>query len=247
MSAMPHLPADANDDGKYRIASRVEIVAILRDLLKGGELVTAYFNGGRDFVVTAVLEVDTERGFAVLDSGANPQLNERLLASAQISATASQHGVRIQFKAGPIQAVTFEGRAAFRVPIPDSLVKLQRREFYRMPTPLTRPVKCELPAKDGGRAQVVIADISVGGVCLMGEPQGISLDLGQTLPGCRILLPDMGVVTTDLVVRNSYTVTLKNGAASRRTGCEFVRLGAQQEAMVQRYIMKLDRERRGNK
>jgi c-di-GMP-binding flagellar brake protein YcgR len=242
---MSDLPADTNDNGKYRIASRVEIVAILRDLLKAGELVTAYFDGGREFVVTAVLEVDAEHGFAVLDCGADPQLNRRLLASGQISATASQHGVRIQFKAGPIQAINVEGRSAFRVPIPESLVKLQRREYYRMPTPLMRPVKCELAAGDGERAHVVIADISVGGVCLIGEPPGVSLELGQTLAGCRILLPDMGAVTTDLVVRNSYTVTLKNGAVSRRTGCEFVRLGAQQEAMVQRYIMKLDRERRG--
>jgi c-di-GMP-binding flagellar brake protein YcgR len=242
---MPDLPADAIDDGKYRIASRVEIVAILRDLLKAGELVTAYFHGGRDFVVTAVLEVDAERGFAVLDSGANPQQNARLLASGQLSATASQHGVRIQFKAGPVESVSFEGRPAFRVPIPDSLVKLQRREYYRMPTPLMRPVICELPARDGERAHVMIADISVGGVCLMGEPSGVPLEPGQTLSGCRILLPDMGSVLTDLVVRNSYTVTLKNGAIARRTGCEFVRLGAQQEAMVQRYIMKLDRERRG--
>jgi c-di-GMP-binding flagellar brake protein YcgR len=240
---MPEL--ETVDDGKYRIASKVEIVAILRDLLKGGELVTAYFNGGRDFVVTAVLEVDADQGFAVLDSGADQKQNERLIASGQISAAASQHGVRIQFKAGPVHAVTYEGRPAFRVPIPDSLVKLQRREYYRMPTPLLRPVKCELPAAHGGLAQVVIADISVGGVCLIGEPQGLDLEVGRTLPACRILLPEMGTVTTDLVVRNSYSVTLKNGASSRRTGCEFVRLGAQQEAMVQRYIMKLDRERRG--
>lgn len=233
------------DDGKYRIASKVEIVAILRDLLKAGELVTAYFNSGRDFVVTAVLEVDAERGFAVLDSGADPKQNERLLASGQISATTSQHGVRIQFKTGPVQAISFDGRPAFRVPVPDSLVKLQRREYYRMSTPLMRPVKCELPTADGTRAQVVIADISVGGVCLMGEPEGLALEPGHILPGCRVLLPDMGTVTTDLVVRNSYAVTLKNGTIARRTGCEFVRLGAQQEAMVQRYIMKLDRERRG--
>jgi c-di-GMP-binding flagellar brake protein YcgR len=242
---MPELPADYNDDGKYRIDSRVEIVAILRSLMTAGELVTAYFNGGREFVVTAVLEVDAQRGFAVLDSGANPQLNDRLLAGGQISATSSQNGVRVQFKTSPVEAISFEGRLAFRVPIPDSLIKLQRREYYRMPMPLTRPVKCEVPAAEGERVHVVIADISVGGVCLMGEPTGVPLEPGQILPGCRILLPEMGTVTTDLAVRNTYTVTLKNGAQARRTGCAFVRLGAQQEAMVQRYIMKLDRERRG--
>jgi c-di-GMP-binding flagellar brake protein YcgR len=242
---MPDPLPDYNDDGKYRIDSRVEIVSILRGLMNAGELVTAYFNGGREFVVTAVLEVNAERDYAVLDSGANAQLNDRLLASRQISATSSQNGVRVQFKAGPVEAVSFEGRLAFRVPLPESLIKLQRRQYYRMATPVVHPVKCEVPAIEGERVHVVIADISVGGVCLMGEPSGVPLAPGQSLPGCRIILPDMGSVTTDLVVRNSYTVTLKNGAKSRRTGCEFVRLGSQQEAMIQRYIMKLDRERRG--
>ena len=52
------------------------------------------------------------------------------------------------------------------------------------------------------------------------------------------------MIHTDISVRNSYVVTLKNGANSRRTGCEFVKLGAQQEAMLQRYIIRLERERR---
>jgi c-di-GMP-binding flagellar brake protein YcgR len=236
------LPAD-HDDGKYRVDSRVEIIGILRSLLQAGELVTAYFNAGREFVVTAVLEVNAERGFMTLDSSANPQLNDRLLASGQISATSSQNGVRIQFKAGPVEPGSFEGRLVFRLPLPETLLKLQRRAYYRLPTPVVRPVKCEVPAAEGERVHVVIADISVGGVCLIGEPSGIAFEPGQTLPGCRILLPDTGTVTTDLIVRNSYIVALKNGTKSRRTGCEFVKLPSQQEAMVQRYIMKLDRER----
>jgi c-di-GMP-binding flagellar brake protein YcgR len=241
---MSHSPADY-DDSKYRIDSRVEIVSILRSLLDSGALVTAYFNGGKGFVVTAVLDVDAQDNSVVLDGGSNPQLNERLLNSGQLSIVSSQDGVRVQFKAPRAEAVSFEGRLAFRLALPESLVKLQRREYYRLPTPLLRPVKCEVPAANGERVHVVIADISVGGACLMGEPSGVTLEPGSVLPGCRIFLPDSGTVTTDLYVRNSYTVTLKNGAIARRTGCEFGKLGSQQEAMVQRYIMKLDRERRG--
>ena len=51
-------------------------------------------------------------------------------------------------------------------------------------------------------------------------------------------------VPTDMCVRNSYLVTLKNDQKSRRTGCEFLRLGAQQEATLQRYIIRLERDRR---
>ena len=121
-----------------------------------------------------------------------------------------------------------------------SLLK-ERRKYLRIKAAI--PVEL-MPEEAAAATHAQTADISVGGLCLLGEPSGVPLEAGQSLPGCRIVLPDMGTVTTDLVVRNSYTVTLKNGAKSRRTGCEFSRLGSQQEAMIQRYIMKLDRERR---
>jgi c-di-GMP-binding flagellar brake protein YcgR len=232
------------DEGKFRIDSRVEIVFILRALMKAGALVTAYFNHGREFVVTAVLDVDAERAHVILDSGSNRDLNERLLKKGEVNVVSSQDGVRVQFGASHVDAVSFEGRLAFRVPLPDTLIKLQRREYYRLTTPVLRPLKCEIPSPDGQHIDMVVADISLGGVCLVGQAASISLEPDTLLEGCRIVLPDVGPITFGLSVRNAYTVTLKNGLPSRRTGCEFLKLGAQQEAMIQRYIIKLERERR---
>jgi c-di-GMP-binding flagellar brake protein YcgR len=236
--------ATSADDGRFRVDSHVEIVYILRALMKSNALVTAYFNGGREFVVTAVLQVDGERGFLTLDSGANRELNERLLHSPEISVVSSQDGVRVQFTTARVSAVSFEGRLAFRLPLPGTIMKLQRREYYRLATPVVHPLKCEISAPDGKRFELALADISLGGVCLVGQPAGFSFEPGLTLAGCRIELPDVGVIQAQLCVRNSYDVTLKNGVTSHRTGCEFVKLGPQQEAMVQRYIIRLERERR---
>ena len=236
-------PAGAQEESRFRIESDVEIAYVLRGLMKSGALVTAYFGKGREFVVTAVLDVEPERGFVILDSGANRELNDRLLRSGEINVVSSQDGVRVEFVGSKVEAVSFEGRLAFRIPIPNSVVKLQRREYYRLTTPLLNPLKCEVPGADGLRVEMVVADISLGGVCLVGERAGSPLELGTTLDACRIALPDAGAIQAAMVVRNSYVVTLKNGASSRRTGCEFVKLGAQQEAMLQRYIIRLERER----
>ena len=37
---------------------------------------------------------------------------------------------------------------------------------------------------------------------------------------------------------------LKNGTQSRRTGCQFLSITPQQEAMVQRYVILLEQQRR---
>lgn len=232
------------DDGKFRVDSRVEIVYILRALMKSNALVTAYFDGGREFVVTAVLQVDNDDGFVILDSGSNRELNERLLQGREVSIVSSQDGVRVQFTSDRATAVSFEGRLAFRLPLPDAIIKLQRREYYRLATPVVHPLRCEIAAPGGKRFELALADISLGGVCLVGQPAGFSFEPGVTLEDCRIDLPEVGAIRAGLCVRNSYVVTLKNGVTSHRTGCEFVKLGSQQEAMVQRYIIRLERERR---
>ena len=241
--SMANAPAK-QDEARFRVVSRVEIAYILRSLAKSGALVTVYFNGDREFVVTSVLSVDAERGTVILDSGAKDETNQRLLRSRDLSMVSTQDGVKVQFATDPAQAAMFEGRPAFRVSFPDSLLKLQRREFYRIPTPVLQAIKCAVPAAQGRLVELAVADISLGGVCLVGEVNGAVLEIGCVLEGCRILLPDAGALSTDICVRNSYLVTLKNDQKSRRTGCEFLRLGAQQEATLQRYIIRLERDRR---
>jgi c-di-GMP-binding flagellar brake protein YcgR len=242
---MPNAAAD-QDEAKFRVDSRVEIAYILRSLAKSGAPVTAYYNGDREFVVTVVLSVDAERGVVILDAGAKDDANQRLLRSRDLSMVSTQDGIKVQFASDGAQATTFEGRPALRIAFPRSLLKLQRREYYRMPTPVLHPIKCEVPAASGTRVELAVADISLGGACLVGEVSGVALEVGTLIEGCRIQLPDAAVLAADMVVRNSYLVTLKNGQKSRRTGCEFLRLGAQQEAALQRYIIRLERDRRAN-
>lgn len=254
MDKTPETHAAEPDDGRYRIYSRVEIAFILRAIMKSGTLITAYFGRGKDFVVTAILDVDAERGQVLVDSGSNAQLNERLLRGQQLTLVSTQDGVKVECHIERVEATSFEGRLAFQIPFPDSLLKLQRREYYRLLAPLLHPLKCQVPLAGPGAADAAadnnsvvdatVGDISLGGVSLMGEHSGLKLEAGQLFEGCRIVLPEVGTITAKLAVRNSFPMTLRNGAVTRRTGCAFVDLGPNQEAMIQRYINKLERERR---
>lgn len=248
MEQLPTPPAvgsaAAPDEGRYRVTSKVEIAFILRAIMKSGALVTANFGQGKDFVVTAILDVDTADQRVLLDSGSNAQLNERLLRGQQLTIVSTQDGVKVEFSVRQIEATSFEGRLAFLIPFPDSLLKLQRREYYRLAAPLAQPLKCQIPLQEGGIANTTVGDISLGGVSLMGEHAGLKLESGQVFEGCRIVLPEVGTITAKLAIRNSFQITLKNGSVTRRTGCAFVELGPNQEAMIQRYIIRLERERR---
>ncbi|MCW5623034.1 MAG: flagellar brake protein, partial [Burkholderiales bacterium] len=190
------------------------------------------------------LEVDVQTATVFLDPSANPELNRRLLASTPIRFISNEEGVRVQFQASRIESTTFQGRPALRIALPASLHKVQRREYYRMPTPIMNPVKCMIPVAGDETLEMPLTDISLGGLCLAGEFGSAPPALGTVLEGCRIQLGTAGALRIDLYVRNTYLVTLRNGSYSRRTGCQFLAITPQQEALVQRYVILLEQQQR---
>jgi hypothetical protein len=67
--------------------------------------------------------------------------------------------------------------------------------------------------------------------------------VGSTYPGCRIELPGVGTLELTLGIQSLFEVTLKNGAKSLRSGCQFVNLHPSMETLIQRYILRLERDR----
>ena len=71
-----------SDNSEYLIHAKTEIANILRAIAQKTELVTAYFNQGKDFVLTSILEVDADEQTVTLDYGANEQANKQIVESA---------------------------------------------------------------------------------------------------------------------------------------------------------------------
>jgi len=235
--------ADEGDD-RFLVRSAVEIAFILKSVMQAGEIVTTYFNDSRDFAITALLAVDGPAGFLILDSSKELAANRRLLTSSRIAFVTSQDKVKIQFEVGNVAAIQYEDRPALRIPMPETLLKFQRREYYRVPTLGTKPLKCVIPLPEAAPLALSVIDISLGGVSVTGYPEGSAVEPGMTLENCRIDLAEMGALTTTLQVRNTFETPLRNGAVSRRAGCMFVKLPPAAEAMLQRYIIRLERDRR---
>jgi c-di-GMP-binding flagellar brake protein YcgR len=89
-----------------------------------------------------------------------------------------------------------------------------------------------------------VIDISGGGLAVMVPPTGMLFKAGDVFPNCRIELPEVGIVIATLEVRNVFDVTLRSGAQVARAGCQFSNLPGPTLALVQRYIIKVERERK---
>lgn len=237
----------ADDYSKYLLKAHLEILFILRELQRRKSLITVYFNEGTDFLLTAVLAVD-EKGM-VLDYGPNEDMNQKALQSKRLLFIASHDKVKVQFAASRLDARPFEGRPAFYAPLPDALLRLQRREYFRLVTPPTQPVKCLIPITDKAGRHLVeasVLDISAGGIAIVSPPDGVPFRPGLSFESCSINLPDAGSLVATLEVRNVFDITLKNGVRVRRAGCQFTHLDASATKLIQRFIIRVERDMRAN-
>lgn len=232
---------------QYLLHAQSEILFILRALVMGGARITVYFNEGKDFLLTALIAVDDDG--IVLDYGSSAEMNRRALAADKLFCITTHERVRVQFQIRGVRKIEHEGRPAFRAPLPDTLLRLQRREYYRLTTPLAAPLKCRIPLPPAGNVErepveVNVVDISGGGLGIIAPPENVVFDADMVFPNCRIELPEVGAITATLQVKNLFEVTLRNGSRVKRSGCQFVDLPGPMLTLVQRYIIKVERERK---
>jgi c-di-GMP-binding flagellar brake protein YcgR len=235
------------EDTRFLVHGRLDILRILRGLAHRNEMVSAFFNGGKDLMLTSILDVNADKGTVILDYGSNEALNNRILAAEKIIFVTSLDNVKVQFVTHQIESTNFENGSAFQIRIPDQVLQLQRREYYRLTTPIINPLKCQVPMGDGSSIEMPLSDIGAGGIgIIIGSPPGVEFKPGEIVPGCRINLPGIGVLEATLRIQSTFEVTLKNGHKTLRSGCQFVDLRPAMQSLIQRYIIKLERERIAN-
>lgn len=237
------------DYSQYLLHSKAEIAAVLRTLAQRRGLVSAYFNGGRSFLLTSVLDLDAKKGELVLDCGREEEINRKALLAEQLLLTATVDKVKVQFNLGRLSETRHAGLPAFSAALPDSLLRLQRREHFRLTTPVSKPLKlvATIRRSDGSAMLIdaALLDISGGGIGLMTTLNlAAGLPRGALIADCKVTLPDEGLLLANLYVRNKLEVTTRGGAHYVRVGCQFMALPAARMSMVQRYITRVERERK---
>lgn len=247
-SQNPQKPDAASaDQSKYLIHSRLEIAAILGTMAKSGSMLTAYFGGGNDFILTCIAAVRPEQNTVLVDCGADADANQRVLHARSINFVALHQRIKIQFVAESLRPARLAGRDVFSMALPATLLRLQRREYFRIATPLTRPLVCSIAPQSApvrAPAELTIVDISCGGISVIDSSVPAGIEVGAHFRGCRIVLPNLGAVTTDIMVRSTFEVMLKNGSKHKHAGCEFIGMPERDRALIQRYISRFERERK---
>lgn len=237
------------NDSEFRVPSRREMLSILQDLADKGTHAALYYDAAHNFIMTTVLAA-TEDGIW-LDVGPFPPDNKRVLLSDKLTLVSLHQHVKIQFEVREIQSASYDDAEAFFIELPDYLIRIQRREYFRLGIPPGAPLECIIPFRPLNPAEpdesaairtFPVFDISVGGIALLCEEGETGLQPGKEFQNCRISLPDIGVLTATLHVKNNVSFTTHNKMIQMRAGCELHHLSNRMQDLVQRYVNQLQSE-----
>jgi c-di-GMP-binding flagellar brake protein YcgR len=242
MQLHPFPEPDAPELEHFMLYARAEIATILRRVGEERTLVTAYTGTDGEFAVTLVLKVDADFEEITLDMPVNPESQARLLGADDLVFVIFFENVKVQFRAPMAQATTFEGRPAFRVRLPGQMLRLQRREYFRVRAPVMGKATCLVPQGNGTSTyeSLRLLNISVGGLAVLSYPHHFELPLGETVRNCVLNLAGVGPVNVSLRVVNLYDG--ESETDGRRFGCQFIDLAPQARLMVQRYVNRVEAE-----
>ena len=252
-----HPVSDCSDDAypsaddlqeNFGVTSSIEIQFILKAIQQEKSLLSLFPERSNQFVLSSILAIEPAKNLLVIDLGNDPAMNELVLKADTVTCVSTQNRIKIEFCCVKLQLVQFEGRPAFSTKIPSSLLRFQRRNFYRIMTPVSHPATClfPIPANNEQQSEAIfnLFDISCGGMALIDQHYALDLEPGKVFAGCQVNLPDTGNVVVTVEIRNSYSMTLKNELSCQRAGCEFVGLPEDSRMLIQRYIIKLEQQER---
>ena len=213
------------------VHDRLEILATLRRMATGADPVAIQWNQGGSMALSALLCVNPDFEEMVFDYPADADTSHGLLQAEGIQIIGTLDGVRVELSAQRAAPTVHDGRPALRMRLPESMVRVQRRQHDRVQPSLT----CEFARDVGGRVRVYelrVVDLSLGGVGLSSEKNDLDVQAGDLLENCRINLDRSVALVVSLEVKN---------LAPGRIGCKFTKLGRSVELSLARYIAKMER------
>jgi len=225
---------------KYLLNGKAAIVQKLRQLSKSRNNITAHFGGGKYSLLTQIVDVLVDKDLVVLDYGSNEATNKKLLESKHVVFKTQHEGITSQFSSNSLQKAKLHGKPAFACAIPDALLWVQRREFYRVRIPLRDQVFCELIHDEEILVSYPILDISIAGLAIRVDEQNYLIEEGMPFNGARLILPDEESGLVNIEIMNQLPLKHDQPDGSQRFGCQFHNLSTDISAKIQRYIYDIE-------
>ena len=241
--------AFGHDD--YRVRDAAERLALLVDLRDRATPVLLHAPDGHALRTTLwVVDGATSRLAFALSPGelAAPYLTP-LLQAEEVTAVAHPGAVKLQFDLSGLVLVRGHASAVLQAALPDEMLRIQRRESFRVCPPVAAPVAyLRHPSIPEMSLALRVLDLSLGG-CALRLPDDVpTLGPGTRINGVTIELDLNTRLRANLLLQHfthlGHGGAHGQGLGGARVGCEWQLLRPDDERTLHRWIDQAQVRRR---
>lgn len=240
-------PVRYDEEEKYLLRHPRDIRQVLQALIDRRALISAHLVPRGHVFPTALIGLSDDESHLLFDGSISATINRAVEDADQIICVSQLDRVHVQFPLSGCERLMLDGQVAFQAPLPERVMRLQRREFYRLQIPVSHPVRCLIPfgmeEEEPQWVEMRVLDISGGGVAVEVPAERPDFRPYREYTDCRLLLPDGEPLQVRLMVKNLFRQSRPNGREIWRAGCQFTDLPRGGDAQIQRYIFRMERQR----
>ncbi|MGZ4954236.1 MAG: flagellar brake protein [Methylobacter sp.] len=233
-----------SDISSFSIQNPKQIINHLSLLVKNKCLLSARFGTNNESYITTLLEINEGNNSVILDYGPKEDLNQRILNAGKVTFDTDYNGIKVSFTGTGLKKITHKRDAAFSMSIPKSLYWMQRREYYRVKSPLSKPSYCQLIVEGREPVNLKLYDISLTGFAMLNVSKEVSdiLIPGTSFSQSKLILSDAGEGMVSFEICAKYIINPDKPQKIQKIGCKFIKLARPVEEIIQRYMHQIQRE-----
>ncbi len=219
-----------------RITDDHYIADLLHRVMESRSQLTVTLPGVSGTYNSAILRLDAERGYVLLDELHPTYGHSKLIEIGRLNVRATVKGVEIRFPAVLQDVGSESGVSRYRAAIPGEVFYRQRRAHFRVNAGAAAALDVSLELPGGRSISGRIADISEGGIGVE-LPADAPLSQGDRLQ-CHMTLPNNTQFSCKLEVRH---LRLAKSGKIARIGGLFLDLPNHRRKLLARVVANIQR------
>jgi len=235
----------------FLINAPKRILTHIKSLEANKCLITVTF--GEDFsFLSVILDIDEKKQLITIDCGPKEYLNKKLLSIGSVYFKTDFDGIKVLFEGKDIKKAGKPGQTALSIKIPEHIYWIQRRQFHRVRSPLSKNSYCSITFPDtedqGAPPEFKLYDLSASGFAILSETVELAerLTLETVFNDCNLTLNATETHTISFVVRSKFAINPIKPDKIQRIGCEILNISPIIESAFLRYMQEIEREIKRN-
>jgi len=232
----------------YLVKQPKQVLTHLKTLASEKCLITASFGDNSSFL-TAILDINEKKQLITIDCGPKEYLNKELLSQGVVQCKTVFSGIKVLFEGRNVKKAGKVSDTALSIALPESLYWIQRRQFYRVRSPLSKDSFCNIPIQNEAlnkaeNTPFKLFDLSATGFSILSDTieQADQLETLSEYNNCTLTLENSATQVISFTVRSKHPINQLKPNKNQRIGCEFINLPPRSESTFLRYMQDIERE-----